>query len=198
MYTEQSLIWTMISGIIAGLGGYLGSYIKVKAEVRAATDSLRQTIENLRETTRTVEIEKARILAESTLESDLRKAVYGLAATTQSLLHSMCWLSWSAQVRHLVKPDLSTLYDAEAHKLVPEIFGQMAVIKLLNKDLHARATPFVQRILALDVDYGNAIVIAETDGAAGTARFVELHDVALGLSREAEQVLGRDLAIPKN
>lgn len=196
-FTAQSIIMTVFTGIVAGLSGYFGAYAKVKAEVRAATEGLRQTIENLRETTRAVEDEKARIMVESALESDLRKAVYALATATQSLVHSMCWLSWDAQVRHIVRADLSRMYDAEAHTLIPQIFGQMAVIKLLDSSLHARAYPFVEKLLGLDVAYGHAIALAESDVAAGTARLVELHGSALALGREAEQVIGSEVAIPR-
>jgi hypothetical protein len=63
----------------------------------------------------------------------------GLPATAQSLVHSMCWFSWDAKSRGTVRPDMSKLYDTEAHKGIPELFGELAVLRLLDKELHARA-----------------------------------------------------------
>ena len=78
---------------------------------------------NLAETTHTVETAKARVAADALLESDKRKTVYALAIATQSLIHSMCWLAWDASTRHEVRKTAADLYNAEAHKLLPELFS---------------------------------------------------------------------------
>ncbi len=132
-FSAASILLTLFTGAIAGLASYFGSYSKVKAEVRAATEDLRQTIRNLIETTRAVELEKARIAADASLASDQRKTVYALAVATQSLVHSMCWLSWDATTRGTVRVEITKLYDTEAHKLLPEIFGQLALLRLLER-----------------------------------------------------------------
>lgn len=196
-FTATSILMALFTGVVAGISSYFASYGKVKAEVRAATEDLRQTIEILRETTRAAEVEKARIMVEATLASDLRKSVYALASASQSLVHSMCWISWDARARHVVRADLSRMYDAEVHKLMPEIFGQMAVIRLLDSNLHARAYSFVEKLTRLDVDFGNAIVLSETDVAAATERLKELHEFALELGEDAERVFGTEVAIPR-
>jgi hypothetical protein len=46
-FSLESIVFAIFTGIIAELASYFGSYSKVKAEVRAATEDLRQTIENL-------------------------------------------------------------------------------------------------------------------------------------------------------
>jgi len=194
---EPGIASILLAAIAAGVGSYAGAYMKVKAEVRAATEGLRQTIENLRETTQAVESEKARIMIDSTMGAELRKAVYALATAVHALMHAMCWLSWDTQARRVVRRDLSQAYDAEAHKLIPEIFGQMAVIQLLDPQLHAHALPFVEKLVQLDVDYGNAIVLAERDADTSVMRLAELLDLSAALVKESDHVFGAEMALSR-
>jgi hypothetical protein len=186
-FAPESILMGLFTGIVGGLIGYLGSYANAKGQVRAATEDLRQTTANLRQTTHAIEAVKARITADSTLESDLRKAVYELATASHSLVHSMCWLSWSAQARGFTRADLSQQYDAEAHKLIPEILGRMAVIKLIDDSLYEGAFEFVEEMQVVDVRYGNAVVLSETDPSAGTVGLAQLHGEALVLLKKAER-----------
>ena len=189
-FTASSILFTVFTGLVAGFGSYFGAYAKMKGEVRAATEELRQTLENLRATTRTVELEKARIAADSALESDRRKAIYALATATQSLLHSMCWLSWDAAARNLVRADLAKMYDSEAHKLLPEMFGQLAVLKLLDPPLHEKTSAYVAKLVKLDVRFGEAIVASERDDAGAARALTDLHAASLQLVPEAASVFG--------
>lgn len=235
-FTAGSIALTIFTGVVAGFASYFAAYMKGKAEVRAATedlqrtiDNLRQstqvvelvkanaaadavylkvktevnaatevlqrTIDNLRQTTQAVELEKAKIAAEATLASDQRKAVYALASTTQSLIHSMCWLSWDTKARKTVRVELAKMYDTEAHKLIPELFGQMAVIQLLDRPLYKRATHFITNIVRLDVKFGEAIIASEVQMAVGADQLAKLYDSASALFSEAESVFGVDFQL---
>jgi hypothetical protein len=194
---EPAIASILLAALAAGAASYAGAYMKVKAEVRAATEGLRQTIENLRATTQVVESEKARIMIDSTMGAELRKAVYALATAVHALMHGMCWLSWDTRARRIVRSDLSRAYDAEAHKLIPEIFGQMAVIQLLDQQLHARALPFVEKLVQLDVDYGNAIVLAEQDVDTSVTRLAMLLDLSAALVKESDHVFGAEMALSR-
>lgn len=194
-FSSNSIFLALFTGVIAGLTSYFTSYSKVKAEVRAATEDLRQTIQNLAETTRAVEIEKARVASDAALASDWRKSVYALAVSAQSLAHSMCWLSWDAKSRGTVRPDISKLYDTEAHKLLPEMFGQLAVLRLLDKELHARAYPYASKLTALDARFGKAIVLAETNEAEAVQVFRELHADSYKVQMEIDTLFGGKLQL---
>jgi hypothetical protein len=194
-FSAGSILLAIFTGVVAGLSSYFFSYSKVKAEVRAATEELRQTIQNLVETTRAVEIEKARVASDAALASDWRKAVYALAVAAQSLVHSMCWLSWDAKSRGTVRAEMSKLYDAEAHKLLPEMFGQLAVLRLLDHDLHSRAYPYVSKLTALDVAFGEAIVLAEQDDAEAVQAFRILHTDSYELQIEIDSLFGGKLQL---
>jgi hypothetical protein len=194
-FTPESILMTIFVGVVGGLTGYLGSYANAKGQVRAATGDLHQTLTNPGKTTHAIEAVKARITADSTLESDLRKAVYELATASHSLVHSMYWLSWSARTRGLTRADLSQQYDVEAHKLIPEILGRMAVIKLIDDSLYEGAFEFVEEMQVLDVRYGDAIVLSETNPSAGTAGLAQLHNEANVLLKKAEIIFGRNIAL---
>jgi hypothetical protein len=192
-FSAQSILMVLFTGAITGLASYFGAYTKVKAEVRAATEDLKQTIRNLAETTRAVEIEKARVGAMTSRDTDKRKAIYSLAVATESLIHSMCWLSWDAKTRRSVRQELTRMYDAEAHKLLPEIFSQLALLHILDEELHANAYPFAWRLAGLDVKFGEAIVIADTDNAAGTERLTRLFGESIALQLDIDSLFGGKL-----
>jgi hypothetical protein len=189
-FSPASILLTIFTGIVAGFASYFGSYSKVKGEVRAATEDLRQTIQNLTETTRAIELEKAQIAASASLASDHRKAVYALAIATQAFVHSMCWLSWDAKIRGTVRAEMTKQYDTEAHRLLPEIFGQLALLRLLDQDLHSRAYPYAWNLASLDVEFGLAIVLAERDEAAGVEKFRSLFTQSTTLQNEIDQLFG--------
>ena len=139
---------------------------------------MRQSLANLTMSTRTVETEKARVAADALLESDKRKTVYALAIATQSLIHSMCWLAWDASTRRKVRETASELYNAEARALLPEVFSQLAVLRLADPALHAQAFRQATELVLLDASFGAAIVLSETDNPAAARRLSTLYDTA--------------------
>lgn len=189
-FSGSGIVMALFTGVVAGLASYFSAYGKVKAEIRAATEDLKHTLANLAATTRVVELERARVAADAALASDRRKTLYALVSATQSLIHSMCWLSWDAAARNNVRPDLAKAYDAEAHKLLPEIFSQLAVLKILDEGLHARVYPFATELTRLDVEFGEAIVAAEIDVAGAAKRLRDLFQRAHDLQFDVNTLFG--------
>lgn len=177
-FTASSILLALLSGVVAGIASYFASYAKVRGELRAATEDMRQSLANLTMTTRTVETEKAKVAADALLESDKRKTVYALAIATQSLIHSMCWLAWDAGARREVRKTAGELYNAEAHKLLPELFSQLAVLRLVDPALHAQAFKQATELVLLDVRFGEAIVLSETDNPAAVRHLSKLYDTS--------------------
>ena len=128
----------------------------------------------------------------------------------------MCWLSWDAKTRGLARPEMMKAYDLEAHKLLPEIFSQLALLRLLDSDLkarayprspdanqqapehpplldadmHTRAYPFATRLAQLDVEFGEAIVLADTDATLGAAALRDLYWKANDLQFAIDELFG--------
>jgi hypothetical protein len=195
-FSPSSILLSLLTGLVAGAASYFAAYGKVKGELRAATEELKQTLQNLTQTTNAVELEKARIAADAALASDQRKAIYALAAATQALAHSMCWLSWDIMARGTMRAELAKSYDTEAHKVLPEIFGQLAVLQLLDKDLHRRAYPHVTRLVALDAQFGDAIVATEKSGKLAANTFKTLHQASVSLHWDIDKLFGGNLQLP--
>jgi hypothetical protein len=189
-FTAGDIALALFTGLIAGFSSDLAAYSKVKAEIRAATEDLAQTIRNLTATTRAVEMEKAKIAADSALASDQRKAVYALSMATQSLIHSMCWLAWDAKTRGTARPEMMKAYDLEAHKVLPEIFSQLAILRLLDIGLHAHAYPYAVRLAQLDVEFGEAIVLSDGDAIQGTSALRDLYEKANDLQFAIDELFG--------
>jgi hypothetical protein len=190
VFTTESIAFAIFTGLIAGLASYFGAYTKVKAEMRAATEDLKQSIANISATTLAVELARAEVAASSALAADQRKAIYALAIAMQTLIHSMCWLSWDAKARNTVRGDMAKTYDTEAHKLLPEIFSQLALLKILDVDLHSRSYPHAHRLSSLDVEFGEAIVLSETDVSAASLRMCDLFDDTNELQRDIDILFG--------
>jgi hypothetical protein len=88
-FSASSIILAIFTGLISGLASYFGAYTKVKAELRAATEDLEQTIQNLVRVTRAAELEKAKIASDSAIALDQRRTLYALVSATQSMTHSI-------------------------------------------------------------------------------------------------------------
>ena len=165
-FTASSILLALLCGIVAGIASYFASYAKVRGELRAATEDMRQSLANLSTATRTVETEKAKVAADALLESERRKTVYALAIATQSLIHSMCRLAWDAGARREVRKTAGELCNAEAHKLLPELFSQLAVLRLVDPSsrpgIQARITGlFDGETLAVERSAAELTVVAQ-------------------------------------
>lgn len=183
----------LIAGVIGGLTAYLASYSKVRGELRAVTEELEQTIRTQTTIIRATESERAEVTAHASLAADQRKAVYALAIASQSLVHSMCWLSWDAANRGVIRKELVELYDAEVHRLLPEIFGQLAVLRILDPDLHSRGYEYASKLVAMDVQFALAAIAGEKDAVAGIERFTELSGQTSNLQIGIDALFGGEL-----
>jgi hypothetical protein len=59
--------------------------------------------------------------------------------------------------------DLVASYDKKANKLSPDILGSLAVVALLNQEIHQKLTGQANNVFALDVRIGDAVVAAEKE-----------------------------------
>jgi hypothetical protein len=160
--SEGSLI-AMISAVVGLLSGWIGAYLKVKGENLATKEDFLETVRQLKENTRTVEEVKEFFEKRSSLASELRNAVRQFAIAAGGLIHSVCWLTWDCSARRKINFELSHSYDDEAHKFLPEIVAQLALIAMLNREAHTKLAPLAEEIFRLDVDVANAVVRGETN-----------------------------------
>jgi hypothetical protein len=168
-------VWTLIVGALIStvfgvLAGWIGAYLKVKAENFATKEEFDQALGRLAASTRTVGEENARIARDTALAAELREAVRQFAVAAGALIHSMCWLTWDCIYRKRVDAKMVGGYDEEAHRQLPIIMAQLAVIAMLSRDAHAKLSPFADEIIALDARVGAAMVGEERE--AGSQREV--------------------------
>ena len=52
-------------------------------------------------------------------------------------------------------------YDQEVHRLSPTIVAQLAVIAMLDREVHEKLSPFADEIFGVDLGLSNAIVAEE-------------------------------------
>jgi hypothetical protein len=78
-------------------------------------------------------------------------------------------------------------YDAEAHRLSPQIVGQLAVVAMLDKTVGEILAPLATRIFDLDAKVGNAVVATEGDLPTGLVSLSELHGQAYEFERTFRQ-----------
>ena len=165
---EALVVGGLISAAFGALTGWLSAYLKVKAESRATKEEFRAALERLEQNTRTVGEVNAEIARRAGLDAELRAAVREFTAAAGSLIHSMCWLGWDCVARRRVDDEMVKSYDKEVHELAPKLVSQLAVIAMLNRDVHARLSGFADDIFALDLTLSEAIVGEQ--GAPGSQR----------------------------
>jgi hypothetical protein len=52
-------------------------------------------------------------------------------------------------------------YAAETHELSPQIVAQLAVVAMLDREVHDKLSPLADAIFSLDAYVGNAVVHGE-------------------------------------
>ena len=124
------------------LSGWLGAYLKVKGENLATKEDFQEMLRRVEDNTRAVEAAKASVAREVSLDTELREAVRQFTAAAGALVHSMCWLTWDCIYRKRVDAKMVGGYDEEAHRQLPIIMAQLAVIAMLSRDAHAKLSPF--------------------------------------------------------
>lgn len=185
-FSAESILMSLFAALVAALGSYFASYSKVKGELRAAREDLERSITGQIASTMAHETAKLEVATKGALEADARKCIYALVSAVQGLVHSMCWLSWDAGQRKQVRRALSESYDLESHKLQPEIMAQQALLMRLDRRLHERARPSIEKLFRLDVRFGEAIVCSESDEAAALKLLGILFIESQGLKEELD------------
>lgn len=112
---------------------------------------------------------------EEALAQDLRKAIQDLTTRMAAALHSMCWLTWSADVRpeRITRAQIDQ-YDAELHKLLPEIIGGLTAVAALDPPAFLKLSPLGEEIYALDYDVGQACLTLDIEPADAARKLAVL------------------------
>ncbi len=90
---------------------------------------------------------------------------------------------------------MAKAYDLEAHKLLPEIFSQLALLKILDEGLHSRAYPYAIQLASLDVQFGEAIVLSDSDVGAATSQLLGLFEKSNELQFDIDPLFGGKLRL---
>lgn len=160
------LLVALTPAVIGVLAGWLGAYLKIKAENYATKQDFDEALGRLAANTRTVGEEQARIARGTALDAELREAVRQFAVAAGGMIHSMCWLTWDCIERGRVNAKMVTDYDQEAHKLLPTIVAQLAVIAMLNRDVHSKLSDFADEIFLLDVRVSQTMIGEEQESGS--------------------------------
>jgi hypothetical protein len=155
------IVPAVIAAIFGAVTGWVGAYLKVKAENYATKEEFDEALQRLAENTRTVGEENAKIARRAALDSELREAVRQFAVAAGGLIHSMAWLTWDCVERKRISATMVAAYDQEVHRLSPTIVAQLAVIAMLDREVHEKLSPFADEIFGVDLGLSNAIVAEE-------------------------------------
>src|ERR1051326_1558955 len=152
--TTASLIGAAI-GAISGLGGgYLGGLWQSRLErakwLRSRNDER---------------------------EKQLRIAVAELTRKLAVGTHQIAWLTWKARnaPAELTEEDIS-IYNGEMKALLPDIVASRVVVDALDKSIHAKVTPLVEILYALDAQVALAGILfksSKEDCAEALASYYE-------------------------
>jgi len=170
-----SLLLAAATGAIGLLSGWVGAYLKVKGEKYATREEFLETLRQVEQNTRTVEEVKAKITTGVAVGKELRDAVRAFTEALGALTHSMCWLTWDCKERNRLNVEMAKSYDAEVHRVSPQIVGQLALIAMLDKAVADKLAPLATEVFALDAQIGTAVVQAEKDEATGVEALRQLH-----------------------
>jgi hypothetical protein len=177
----ELVVPALIAAVFGVLTGWIGAYLRVRAENFATRQEFDQALQRLAENTRTVGEENAKIARRASLDSELRDAVRQFAVAAGGAIHSMAWLTWDCVQRRRVDAAMVTAYDAEMHRLFPTIVAQLAVIGMLDREVHGRLEPFGDEIVALDADLSSTIVAEEEDPGSRAEELRRRHEAAADL-----------------
>lgn len=196
-----SILTLIIAGTSALLGlvaGWLGAYVKVNGENLATKEDFREALLRVEQNTSVIEDIKASVARRSTLDSELREAVRQFTIAAGGLLHSLCWLTWDCTTRNRLDSEMTSRYDTEAHLLLPQIMAQLAVVAMLDRQVHDKLLPLSQDIYSIDAKVGNAVALTETDLERGLQQLriyhVEGNELDAKFRENISNLLNRDEA----
>lgn len=173
--------WSVVLALaVSGITAFLVTYAKTSGKNYATKEDIHNELARLFASEKIKkEVELRRALAE-----EQRQALQKLISASASLLHSMCWLTWRTKVRGRQDSAAASTYDAEAHRLLPEISTHLALVASYDVKLHDQIGALIDQIFWLDGAIGDSIVECESDHPKGVSRLVMLHDQTTTLERD--------------
>jgi len=128
---------------------------------------------------------------------ELRVAIAELTKTMASAMHSMTWLTWTAyEELGVINKEIISSYDAEMHRLFPDLWGILAVIAALDREAHSHLEPLVEEITKIDARIGRAtLLFKDSDSSECKAALAECFAHASSLYKNLPQVLADSLSI---
>jgi len=126
---------------------------------------------------------------EDAISQELRTAIQSLTVKLASALHSMAWLCWKASRdwRQVTTANVDD-YDAEMHKLFPEMTGMLATVAALDKQSLDELNERYKEIVDLDRWIGDAGLVfrknPESGGPTLGAFHAEIRATAEALPRK--------------
>lgn len=133
---------------------------------------------------------------EDLAHKEFRLAIAELTKTMSSAMHSMTWLTWTAsQDMGVINKEIISSYDAEMHKLFPDLWGILAVIAALDKDTHYHLEPLVERITKIDAQIAKAtLLFKDSDSSECKKALAECFADANMLYENLPQVIADSLS----
>ena len=136
------------SSLTAPIATVLGALVGASAGISGA---LLTTWLQLR-----LEQRRSRQSREDAIARELSGSIQQLTTRMASSVHSMCWLTWLAATRgdRVTQANLDA-YDAEQHRILPEILGYMGTVAAVDVGVYQALKPHVDEIFMLDGRIGS-------------------------------------------
>ena len=110
-------------------------------------------------------------------KKEVRLAVAELTRSLGTAGHSIDWLTWKAQFTDTgYSKESIGQYNAEMHKELPKILGDLAVVSALDRDVYLKVRPLVRELLTLDAAVAKETVTFDADqtaSAQAVAKYLE-------------------------
>src|SRR5262245_18474031 len=175
-FTPESIALALFTGVVGALGAYFGAYVKPKAELKAATEDLKQYIANQVALTAAIEGEKLQKAISGAVASESRQCINSLVRSAHSLAHSICWLQWDVAHRQAINREMAQQYNVEAHKAIPELLAQQQILSSLDSTMYHRSKAAIDSLMELDAKVGRLILKSEGNQLQSSKQMSELFE----------------------
>jgi tetrahydromethanopterin S-methyltransferase subunit G len=190
-----AILTSLVAAVTGLLSGWVAAYLKVKGENLATKEDFANALERLEENTKAVERIRSEITRRASIDTELRTSVKQATTAIGALVHSICWLTWDCIQRKRLDREMVKRYDDEAHRLMPEIIGQLAVIAMLQSAIHTRLSPLADDVIELDARVGDGVISGEQDLQTGLRELHRCHERGMELERRVRAVVADLFAV---
>lgn len=190
-----TFLTSIIAALVGLLSGWVAAYLKVKGENLATKEDFAEALKRLEENTKAVESVRFEISRRTNIDTELRASVKQATTAIGALVHSICWLTWDCVERKRLDREMVKRYDDEAHRLMPEVIGQLAVIAMLRSEIHGRLAPLADEVIELDAEVGHGVVRGEQDLQDGLKELGRCHERGMALERRVRTVVADLFAV---